>query len=458
MAIINENFMLSTDTARTLYKEYAENAPIIDFHNHLDARLIATNYTARSITELWLGSDHYKWRAMRANGIDEHYITGAASDFEKFEKWASTVPHTMRNPLYHWNALELKYYFDIDEPLDSKSAKSIYERCNAKISEGGFGAADLLLKMGVEVVCTTDDPTDTLEYHGVHHGIKVVPTWRPDRLMAIECSSTFNEYIDRFGASISTLEEFLIAINKRQAHFISKGCRASDHGLDTFYALDCSEVEASEIFTIVREGNELNQEQISMWKSFMLNHLAELNYKADWVQQFHVGPLRNNCSRLFKSFGADAGCDSIDDKPLADSMSKFLNRLDSNNKLTRTIVYNLNPKDSETIASMLYNFNDGSEAGKMQYGAAWWFLDQIDGMKKQIETLSSLGLLSHFVGMLTDSRSFLSFTRHQYFRRLLCDILGSDLENGLIENEQFEFVGDMVSRICYGNSKRYFKF
>lgn len=448
--------MLLSPSAQELYHKYASHQPIIDFHNHLDAKAVALNTEPRSITELWLGGDHYKWRAIRANGVEERYITGDASDYEKFECWAATVPHTMRNPLYHWTHFELKRYFGIDELLTPASARSIYDRCNAQIAQGGFGAADLLRKMNVEVICTTDDPLDTLEFHGTQHGIRVLPTWRPDRVMAIENSEIFNQYIDRFDTKIETLDQLFAALEDCSLHFAGKGCKVSDHGLDTFYAIDFTTAEAATIFDKVRRGLQISEAEVRLYKSAVLHHLAILNHRRGWVQQFHIGPLRNNSSRMFRRIGADIGCDSIGDRPLAEAMSRFLDRLDMENSLTKTVVYNLNPRDTELITTMLYNFNDGSSIGKMQYGAAWWFLDQADGMRKQIEALSSLGLLSHFIGMLTDSRSFMSFTRHEYFRRLLCQIMGDDIDKGLLPHSEIEFIGDMVSRICYTNAKNYF--
>lgn len=455
---IHDNFMLSNDFAVALYNDFAKDCPIIDFHNHLDASAIAQNRQPRSITELWLGGDHYKWRALRANGVPEKYITGDASDWEKFEKWAQTLPHTMRNPLYHWTQLELKRYFGINEILTPCNARKIYDECNRQIAEGGFGAADLLKKMNVEVVCTTDDPVDSLEFHGTHNGIKVLPSWRPDKVLAVENHITFNAYIDRLGSHVDSLGELFKELRNRQKHFISKGCRVSDHGLDTFYGDDFTDEKANEIFKKIRRGEDLSDVEIRLYKSAVLHELCVMNNEAGWVQQFHVGPLRNNCSRLFDTIGPDVGCDSLGDLPIAQSMAKVIDKLDKKNQLAKTIVYNLNPKDSEVIAAMIYNFNDGSCAGKLQYGAAWWFLDQADGIKKQIETLSSFGLLSHFVGMLTDSRSFLSFTRHEYFRRILCNILGKDIKKGLLPESEYAFIGDMVHRICYDNSKQYFGF
>lgn len=456
MSYITDNFMLDSPSAQTLYHSYAKECPIIDFHNHLDAKAIAMNTEPRSITELWLGGDHYKWRAMRANGVDEHFITGDASDYEKFEKWAETVPHTMRNPLYHWTHLELKRYFGIDDLLSPKTARDIYDRCNSQIAGGGFGAAELLRKMNVEVVCTTDDPLDTLQYHGTHYGIQVLPTWRPDKLMAIDNIDAFNAYIDRFPKKIEKIADLIPLLDECQENFIAHGCKVSDHGLDTFYAGQTDIYEAEKVFRKARIEDEISENEVCTYKAAMLHLLGKMNNKAGWVQQFHIGPLRNNSSRLFRQLGPDIGCDSMGDKPLAESMSRFLDQLDSTGELTKTIVYNLNPRDTELIATMLYNFNDGTSPGKMQYGAAWWFLDQADGMRRQVDALSSLGLLSHFVGMLTDSRSFMSFTRHEYFRRLLCNIIGGEIENGLLPSSEMENIGQMVQRICYTNAKNYF--
>lgn len=463
MTFIKESFMLQSKTAQSLYDNYAKDAPIIDFHNHLSPKEIAENYTPATITEMWLGGDHYKWRLMRANGVDEKYITGDASDYEKFEKWAETLPYTMRNPIYHWSHLELRRYFNEDRLLTPETCRSIYDNCNAQIAAGGFGAMDLLKKMKVEVVCTTDDPTDTLEYHKMANesqkDVKVLPTWRPDKVLAIE-NNGYNEYVNKLegviGSSITSFSALVDALKVRQQHFIANGCVVSDHGLDTFYAEQFTEEEADIIFKLVRSGKSVSADKVAVYKSAMLYRLAVMNSEAGWVQQFHVGPLRNNSLRIFEEKGADMGCDSINDKPIAEAMGRFFGLLDYDGKLAKTILYNLNPKDSEVMASMCYNFNDGSSAGKMQYGAAWWFLDQYDGMRKQLEVISSFGLLSRFVGMLTDSRSFLSFTRHEYFRRILCSILGSDIEKSLLPASQERFIGEMVRNISYENAKNYF--
>ncbi|MFR9620981.1 MAG: glucuronate isomerase [Rikenellaceae bacterium] len=463
MSFITDNFMLQSPTAVRLYEDRAKAAPIIDFHNHLSAKQIAENYAPKTITEMWLGGDHYKWRLMRANGVAERYVTGDADDYEKFEKWAETLPYTMCNPIYHWSHLELKRYFDEDRLLTPSTAREIYDRCNAKIAEGGFGAMDLLLNMGVEVVCTTDDPIDSLEYHAQANAsqsrLKVLPSWRPDRVVAIE-KGDFNQYIDLLGevagVEINSFASLLCALKRRQQHFITNGCVVSDHGLDTFYAEPFDDCTVEAIFKAARLSQPLSADQRAVYKSAILYHLGVMNSEAGWVQQFHIGPLRNNSSRLFQSIGADVGCDSIDDKPIAEAMGRYFDSLESHGALTKTILYNLNPKDSEVMAAMCYNFNSNGGVAKMQYGAAWWFLDQRDGMSKQIEVISSFGLLSRFVGMLTDSRSFLSFTRHEYFRRILCNILGGDIESGVLPQSEYPFIAQMVEDICYNNAKRYF--
>lgn len=466
MAFINEDFLLDNAIGAELYHKYAAGQPIIDYHNHLNPKLIAEDYLFSSISELWLGGDHYKWRALRANGVAEKYITGNATDEEKFQKWAETVPYTMRNPLYHWTHLELKRYFGIDTLLNGRSYPGIYAECNARLKEKDFSVRGLLRRMNVEVLCTTDDPADSLEYHRkiAEEGspIKLLPTWRPDKVMAVEDAGMYREYILKLGEAadmeILTFNNLIVALKKRLQFFASVGCRLSDHGLTAFHAEDFSEHRLAVIFDKLMSGKSLQSSEADIFKSGMLYYLAEMNHEAGWTQQFHIGAIRNNCSRLYGQLGADIGCDSIADTEIAGQMSKFFNRLDANGKLAQTILYNLNPKDTEVMATMVYNFNDGSAAGKMQYGAAWWFLDQLDGMTKQLNALSSLGLLSQFVGMLTDSRSFVSFPRHEYFRRLLCNLLGQDIAKGLLPRGEMEFIGQMVENICYHNAVRYFKF
>lgn len=469
-AFIHDDFLLGTDAARELYHGHAASMPIIDYHNHLSPRQVAEDFRAENIAQLWLGGDHYKWRAMRAAGIDERYITGDASDWEKFAKWAETVPQTIRNPLYHWTALELKRYFGVDTLLKPETAREIYDRCNSMLlsDPDAFSACGLLRRMNVEVICTTDDPADSLEYHIAYAKTRktddpaMLPAWRPDKVMAVENAEVWNTYIYRLAKvaerEITSFGDLLAVLRERQKHFVEAGCRVSDHGLDTFYGEDFTDAQLESLFAALRSGQELTEQETAVFKSGMLYHLAVMNHEQGWVQQFHVGPLRNNRTKLLQNYGPDAGCDSLDDKPVARPMGRFFDRLDRDGLLTKTIVYNLNPKDGEVMAAMAGNFNDGSVAGKMQYGAAWWFSDHLNGMERQMNILSDYGLLSRFVGMLTDSRSFLSFPRHEYFRRLLCDMLGRDLDRGLIPASETEAVGRMVEDICYRNAKAYFGF
>lgn len=463
---INDDFMLANEYARELYHSHASQMPIIDYHNHLSPQMIAQDCKFTTITELWLGGDHYKWRAMRANGVSEKYITGDAPDREKFRKWAETIPYTMRNPLYHWTHLELKRYFGIDTLLDAGTADEIYDACNDMLARDDFSVRSLLARMKVETLCTTDDPVDSLEYHKqiAESGfdVKVLPTWRPDKVLAVDDQLAYNGYIDLLadasGADISDLSSLLESLKARQEFFASLGCRLSDHGMTYFPNASFGDGDLDTLVKKLRAGINLSEEEKERYRSGMLFHLLRMNSEMGWTQQLHIGAIRNNNLRLFSELGPDVGCDSIADGPLAQGLSRILGLLDNENALAQTILYNLNPKDTEVMASMAYNFNDGSVAGKMQYGAAWWFLDQIDGMTKQIDALSTQGLLSRFVGMLTDSRSFVSFPRHEYFRRLLCNILGEDIEKGLLPASQMDFIGHMVEDISYNNAKRFFNF
>ena len=464
---MDENFLLQTQTAQMLYHEHASKMPIIDYHCHLNPSLVANDYQFKNMTEIWLGGDHYKWRAMRANGIDEKYCTGKeTSDWEKFEKWAETVPYTMRNPLYHWTHLELKTGFGIEKLLSPKTAREIYDECNAKLQTPGYSARNLMRKYNVEVVCTTDDPIDSLEHHiktkkdGFE--IKMLPTWRPDKAMAVESSVNFRGYVEQLiiaaGVEISTFDDMILALRKRQNFFAEAGCKLSDHGIEEFYTEDYTDAEIKAIFNKVYGGKELTHQEVLMFKSAMLVIFAEMDWEKGWTQQYHFGTLRNNNTRMFNQIGPDTGFDSIGTFNTSKALSKFLNRLDSQNKLTKTILYNLNPADNEMIATMIGNFQDGTVAGKIQFGSGWWFLDQKDGMEKQLNSLSVLGLLSRFVGMLTDSRSFISYPRHEYFRRTLCNLIGNDVENGLLPNQEIEFLSNMVENISYNNAKSYFNF
>lgn len=464
---LDNNFVLQTDTAQQLYHEHAKSLPIIDYHCHLDPKMIAEDYQFDNITEMWLGSDHYKWRAMRANGIDEKYITGKdSSDWEKFEKWAHTVPYTMRNPLYHWTHLELKTAFGITKLLKPETAREIYDECNNKLRSSKFSARGLMKHYNVEAVCTTDDPTDTLEYHlalkDEKFSIKVLPTWRPDKVMAVEYPDAFRSYIEKLseisGISIHCHTDMIEALRKRHDFFDSVGCKLSDHGFEEFYAEDYTDNEIGRIFNKVYGGKKLSSDEIKKYKSFILYEGGIMDWEKGWVQQFHYGVIRNNNTRLFNKLGADSGFDSISDPSVGRNMAKFLDRLDSNDKLTKTIIYNLNPRDNELVATMIGNFQDGSVAGKIQFGPGWWFLDQKMGMEAQINSLSNQGLLSRFIGMLTDSRSFLSYPRHEYFRRILCNLIGSDVEKGLLPSSEFPFLAQLVENISYYNAKTFFRF
>jgi glucuronate isomerase len=462
---INDDFLLETKQAKILFHDYAGNMPIIDYHCHLSPKEIAEDKHWENITQIWLYGDHYKWRAMRSNGVAELFCTGDASDREKFDKWAETMPCLLRNPLYHWSHLELKKYFSISDcVLSPETADCIWENCNARIAEDVFSARGLIERSNVVALCTTDDPLDSLEHHKAlamnsRFGTKVYPTWRPDKGMAVENPELFNSWLngleDVSDISISTFSDYLEALKKRHDYFHSTGCRLSDHGIETFYAENYTEAEIETIFNKIRANNSLSSEEILKFRSAMLYEFAIMNNEKDWAQQFHYGCLRNNNSRMAKAIGPDSGFDSIGDPLTGRTMSRFFDRLDKDGKLTKTIIYNLNPCDNELVATMLGNFQTGSVPGKMQMGSGWWFLDQKNGMERQIETLSQLSLLSRFVGMLTDSRSFLSYTRHEYFRRILCNILGNDMAKGLIPDDM-NLVGNMVQDICYNNAKNYF--
>ena len=466
MTFINDDFMLTNDYARELYHQSAENQPIIDYHCHLVPKMIADNYQFADLTEVWLGGDHYKWRAMRGNGVPEELITGKADGYAKFEKWAETVPYTMRNPLYHWTHLELSRVFGVDKILKPETAREIYDECSAKLQTPEFRGQELMKKFKVEVVCTTDDPADSLEFHQQikdnPFGVKVLPTWRPDKAMVVEKPQQYREYIQKLsdvsGVAINNYQDLLTALQKRQNFFYEMGCRISDHGLETFYAEDFTMEEVDQIFRNTLKGIQPAQEEVLKFKSAILLDFARMDHAKGWAQQFHIGAIRDNNTRMFNLLGPDTGYDAIHDVQCAAAGHKFFNTLALEDKLTKTILYNLNPKDNEVLATMAYTFNDGTCPGKMQLGSGWWFLDQEDGMRKQMNALSALGLLSRFVGMLTDSRSFLSYPRHEYFRRILCNLLGEDLKAGKLPVSEMDFLHQMVKGISYENAKNYFNF
>jgi glucuronate isomerase len=468
---LDDNFLLQNETAVRLYHEFAKSEPIIDYHCHLPPAEVANNHRFASLTEIWLNGDHYKWRAMRSNGVPERLVTGNGSDWEKFEAWAKTVPHTLRNPLYHWTHLELRYPFGVKgKLLNEKTAREIYDHCNALLQKDELTTQGLLRHFKVLVVCTTDDPIDSLEHHAAHAeklkasgkpGTKLYPTWRPDKSLAVHDPAVWNEWVGKLeaasGVAVKSYATFLDALKKRHDAFHALGCRASDHGLERMYATPYTEREIAVIFDKARAGKELAADDVDKFRSAVLYDLALWDHARGWTQQFHIGAMRNNNTRMMRTLGPDTGFDSIGDWPQAWAMSRFFDRLDSTNQLAKTILYNLNPADNDVLGTMIGNFQDGSIPGKMQFGSAWWFLDQLDGMEKQINSLSNLGLLSRFVGMLTDSRSFLSYSRHEYFRRLLCNMLGTDVERGLVPGD-IDMLGGLVRDVCSRNARGYFGF
>ena len=461
---ITDNFLLNNEFAQELYHNYAKQMPIIDYHCHLSPKDIAEDRIFKNISEVWIHGDHYKWRAMRTFGIDEKYITGNASDQEKFEKWAETVPFTLRNPLFHWTHLELQRYFGIDGLLTEENAEDVYKTTSEKLNTPQYSCQNLLKKMNVEVVCTTEDPIDTLKYHQLHtksdSTIKMSTSFRPDKSILIEDNS-YNEYLNSLekvsGIAIDSYKDLQKALKNRIQYFDENGCKLSDHGLGYISYVPFTEKEVEEIFKNRRNNKALNPIEIEKFKNAISLFLAESYHEFGWVQQFHLGALRNNNERMLQELGPDTGWDSIADYSQAESLSNFLNALDRKDKLTKTILYNLNPADNEVLATMIGNFNDGTVKGKVQFGSGWWFLDQKDGITKQINALSNMGLISTFIGMLTDSRSFLSYPRHEYFRRILCNIFGEEIKNGELPND-IEWIGKIIQDICYNNAKEYFNF
>jgi glucuronate isomerase len=461
---LTEDFLLQNEFARDLYHNYAAKEPIFDYHCHLPPGQIAEDRQFENLTQIWLYGDHYKWRAMRSNGVAERFCTGDASDWEKFSAWAATAPHTVRNPLYHWTHLELKSPFGIaDKLLSPRTARSIYDECREKLAQPEFSARGLMRRMKVAAVCTTDDPTDTLEAHlsirsASDFPIRVCPTFRPDRAMAVEDVAAWNTWVDTVGlvvnSGIASLEDFVAALQKRHDAFHEIGCRLSDHGIERAFAKPHTENEVKRAFVALRAKREISPEQVEQFKSYLMVRFGEMDAAKGWTMQLHLAAMRNNTTRMFKSLGPDTGYDSIGDWEIGRELSRFLDALDSIGRLPKTILYSPHSAHLEVLAAMLGNFQDDSIPGKMQLGPAWWVLDHVDGMTRQINALSNMGLLSHFVGMVTDSRSFLSYSRHEYFRRLLCNIIGLDVASGLLPNDR-EFFGELVRRICFGNAARY---
>lgn len=462
---IHDDFLLSSRTARRLYHEFAEPEPILDYHCHLSPKDIAENRQFKNLFEIWLEGDHYKWRAMRSNGVPERFCTGDATPLEKFKAWASTVPHTLRNPLYHWTHIELARYFGITELLDESSAERIWARANEQLATPGFSTRGILKKFRVTTVCTTDDPADDLAHHsGIARceiDTKVFPAYRPDAALAVNRPEFFNAWLGRLekvcGSDVDSLSALLEALRQRRDFFHAQGCRLSDHGPERCHADPCTEAEAGAIFSAVRKGQAATPEEHAKYSAFLMIFLGRLYAERGWTMQLHLGALRNNNTRLLRTLGPDTGFDSIGDFPQAQALASFLDTLDTENSLPKTILYNLNPADNYVIATMLGNFQDGSVPGKIQMGSGWWFLDQKEAMEWQLNALSNLGLLSRFVGMVTDSRSFMSYPRHEYFRRTLCNLIGRDVENGELPDDD-ALLGPLVRNICHENARQYFGF
>ena len=462
---IHDDFLLQSKQARELYHEFARDLPVIDYHSHLDPALIASDHHFNDLWEIWLKGDHYKWRAMRTNGVNEDFITGEASPRQKFQLWAETVPYTLRNPLYHWTHLELVRYFGYTDLLDGSNAQEVWDLALDSLQDPAFSVTNLLRRMKVEVVCTTDDPIDDLTFHQqireADTDIQVRPTFRPDKACTINDSYSYNAYLDQLGSKagldIATFEDLIRALAVRHDYFHNNGCRLADHGLSNFLPSPPPDNRMEEGFKQLRKGKPVDAQILAAIQNGILLEVAKMNHNKGWVQQFHYGAIRNNNTAMFNRIGPDTGFDSIGDFPVAGAMSRFFDQLAQENSLSKTILYNLNPAHNHVVATMIGNFQDGSSPGKMQFGSGWWFLDQKQGMEEQLNVLSNLGLLSRFVGMLTDSRSFLSYPRHEYFRRVLCNLLGHDMQQGLIPDD-LPLIGKMVTGICYENAREYFGF
>lgn len=464
MSFIKRNFLLNNQYSEELFHSYAKDLPIIDYHCHLSPAEIANNKIFENITQIWISGDHYKWRAMRALGIDESFITGSASDKDKFDKWIKVIPSTMRNPLYHWSHLELSRYFNYDETITPNNTDGLFEKLNQKVSAKEMSTQKILSKFKVEIVCTTDDPTDDLADHfkikNNPFGTGIYPTFRPDKAIQIDHPG-FTNYINKLGEAadveISSLDDLINALKNRAAFFKSAGCALADHGLNHLYGTNFDEKSANLVLQKVLKGGAISIEEADNFKSVLLFNLGRIYNDLGWTQQFHLGALRNTNTRKLRELGPDTGFDSISDYPQAENMMNLFDKLESENALTKTIIYNLNPSFNEVFATMASNYNDGKIKGKMQFGSGWWFLDQQDGMTKQLNTLSNMGILSTFIGMLTDSRSFMSFPRHEYFRRIVCNLFGTDIYKGELPNDM-PYIGKMIQDICYYNAKNYFDF
>ncbi|TXE13554.1 glucuronate isomerase [Algoriphagus aquimarinus] len=464
-SFLSDDFLLHNEYAKTLYHQYAKDLPIIDYHNHLPPAEINANKSFENISKVWLAGDHYKWRAMRTFGINEKFITGDASDAEKFTNWAKTVPFTLRNPLYHWTHLELKRYFGFDELLSEANASEVYQHCNSLLQQDSFSTRGLLKQMKVEVVCSTDDPIDSLDQHVSFHKkdseLGMYPAFRPDKAYGVENPTFYLNYLNQLGGTtgieINSFEKLVEALSERIDYFHERGCRLSDHGLEQLYFFEENDFSIDSIFKQVQSGKTLSTQEVNFFKYTTLLALCKMYHAKGWVQQFHLGALRNTNERSLQILGPDTGFDSIGDFSQAKAMGAFFNKLNLDDQLTKTAIYNNNPGDNEIFATMIGNFNDGSIKGKIQFGSGWWYLDQKDGMEKQLNALSNMGLVSCFIGMLTDSRSFLSFPRHEYFRRILCNLFGQDVANGELPWDE-KWLGGIISDICYNNAKQYFDF
>jgi glucuronate isomerase len=462
VSFIHEDFLLSTEASRRLYHGFAKDEPILDYHCHLPPQDVAANRQFRDLFEIWLEGDHYKWRAMRANGVDERFATGDAAPHEKFLAWARTVPHTLRNPLYHWTHLELKRYFGIDVLLDESTAEAVWEQANALLATCDLRAHGILRKFHVKAVCTTDDPADDLASHRAIAAsdleTKVFPTFRPDKSLVVHLPEAFNAWVGRLeaasGTSVGSLANFVDALKKRHDFFHQMGGRLSDHGINHAFADFCGDAEASVIFDKARGGRAATPEEQARFASYMMLHFGRWDAEKGWTKQLHLGAQRNNNTRRFGVTGPDTGYDSIGDWRQAEALGRYLDRLSQENALPKMVLYNVNPTDNYTLATMVGNFQDGITPGKIQFGSGWWYLDQKEAMQWQMNALSNCGLISRFVGMLTDSRSFMSYPRHEYFRRVLCDLFGKDMEAGEIPNDD-ALVGPMIRDICYGNARRF---